>query len=125
MRRPRVLIVEDDNISRYMLTEMCDALGFDFETAGTGAECIALLARDPVRFSTVLMDLHMPSVSGLDALAHIRASTAEALRGIPVIAITADETWHDRAACEAAGFDGVLPKPISLANLKRVLGQVS
>ena len=125
MSQTRVLIVEDDNISRYMLTEMCDKLGFDHETAETGAHCIELLQHDPGRYGAILPVLHIPRVSGLDVLAHIRNRVGEPLRDVPVIAITADETWHDRAACQAAGFDDVLPKPISLANLQRVLGQIA
>ncbi|MDJ0824759.1 MAG: response regulator [Rhodobacter sp.] len=125
MPQPRVLIVEDDNISRYMLTEMCDKLGYAFETAETGVICIEKLQHEPERFGAILMDLHMPQLSGLDAVAEIRGAGVDPLNGMPIIAITADESWHDRADCEAAGFDNVLAKPISLANLQRVLGRVT
>ena len=78
-----------------------------------------MMRRDPGRADVILMDVHMPDVSGLDACTQIRdAGRAD---GLTIIAVTADEFWQDAENCAAAGFDAVLSKPISLDALRRVL----
>ena len=124
MKDPRILIVEDDPISRFMLTEMVDQLGYPHEAAVGGKQCIDMMRRDQGRADIILMDVHMPEVSGLDACAQIRDAQHPVVAPPAIIAVTADEFWQDPGNCAAAGFDGVLSKPISLDALRRVLAQV-
>jgi two-component system, cell cycle response regulator DivK len=68
----------------------------------------------------VLMDIHLPGMTGIEALAKLRA--APETRGIPVLAFTASVMPQDRREITSAGFDGFLSKPI---NLKEFLETIS
>ena len=117
--KSRVLVVEDDTITRFMMTEMCDELGYVCETVPGGRECIELVDRDPARFDIIMMDIHMPRVSGLDANTHIRSADTDPPKNLPIVAVTADEHWHNPHRCREAGFNDVLPKPVTLDALRK------
>lgn len=119
--KTRVLVVEDDNITRFMMTEMCDELGFAFDTAANGHQCLEIIDETPSKFAVILMDIHMPEISGLDVSAKIRKSETDPPKNLPIFAVTADENWHDDEKCREAGFDGVIPKPISISALQEKL----
>jgi len=67
----KVLLVEDDHSTQFMMAEMLDAVGVEFEVANDGQECIDKLGSDAARFDAVFLDIHMPRKSGLDALLEI------------------------------------------------------
>ena len=119
--KSRLLIVEDDPITRFMMAEICEQLGYPHEIAHDGAHCLQMLSARPDRADIVLLDIHMPGISGLDTCARLREGDANRKRGLAIIALTADEFWHDPQNCAAAGFDNVLPKPISINGLREVL----
>lgn len=119
----RILVVEDDTITRYMMSEMCEELGYECETVPGGQECIDALEEHPSRFGMIMMDIHMPRVSGLIANSHIRSAETDPPRNLPIIAVTADEHWHNVHRCRAAGFNDVLPKPVTLEGLRRAFQQ--
>ena len=121
---PTILIVEDDTITRFMMTEMCDKLGFRCETVPGGQECIDLVDEDPHRFAMILMDIHMPRVSGLAASQHIRSTRTDPPKNLPIVAVTADEHWHNPHRCKAAGFNGVIAKPVTLGKLSDTLNSL-
>lgn len=120
----RILVVEDDAITRFMMTEMCDALGYSCETVPGGQECIDLLDREPSKFDIVMMDIHMPRISGLDASSHIRNAETDPPKNLPIVAVTADEHWHNVHRCRAAGFNDVLPKPVTLGALRKTVQEI-
>ncbi len=120
MPKPTVLIVEDDAITRFMMSEICDRLGYACSLASTGAQCLDMVKSDPHCAAVVLMDIHMPELSGVDACAGLRSLSLPGPRP-RIIAVTADEFWQDRRHTKAAGFDGVLCKPISIEKIRRVL----
>jgi CheY-like chemotaxis protein len=74
-----------------------------------GAACVEALRAAP--FDVVLMDLQMPVLDGFDATAQIRAHDEPAIRGVRVIALTADASPEARARALAVGADAVLTKP--------------
>ena len=114
----RILIVEDDHLSRRLMQELCRSLGHDCEVVTNGEQCLERLNAAAADFDLILMDLHMPRVSGLGVIEAIRSNTASPASSLPVIAVTADVNWHDRDRYLAAGFDFLLPKPIELAKLR-------
>jgi len=71
------------------------------------------------------MDIHLPGISGIDALARLR--TATATHAIPVMAFTASVMAQDRSEIMAAGFDAFVSKPIDLGAfmlaVKAAIGQ--
>jgi two-component system cell cycle response regulator DivK len=105
----RVLIVEDNERNAKLVRDVLSHAGMDVVCAGSGEECLGLAGDVDV----VLMDIDLPGMSGVEALAALRA------RGVvaPVCALTALAMTDDRARLLAAGFDGYLEKPIDVREL--------
>jgi two-component system, cell cycle response regulator DivK len=105
-----ILIVEDNEQNRKLTRDLLQVHGYLTIEAETGEDAIALAAtRAP---DLVVMDIHLPGMSGVDALAQLRA--APATRALPVVAYTASVMPQDRNEIMAAGFDAFLSKPIDL-----------
>jgi CheY-like chemotaxis protein len=124
-----VLVAEDNEINALLAKALLSRLGHRPSVVATGDAAVeaylaAATAEHP--YDLLLMDLHMPGGDGVEAVRRIR--TLEAERGaprLPVFALTANAFEEDRAACLAAGMDGVLVKPLERAQLLEVLAQVS
>lgn len=113
----KVLLIEDDEFTRFMMREIIASLGAEVEIASNGDEGCKTLANRPTEFGLVLMDLHMPVMSGLDAAQKIRAKTPDPGHDVPIIAVTADVTYHDDARLSKLGIDGFASKPVSPGKL--------
>lgn len=118
-----VLIVEDDDLSRFVIEEMCRELGFECLTANGGQQAIEMIMANATTIGVVLMDLHMPMVSGLSVTNTIRNKPTDPPRNIPVIATTADIHWHSPRRCLEFGFNSVLPKPLNFNDLSATLNR--
>jgi CheY-like chemotaxis protein len=112
-----VLVVDDVEPNRRLLATLLGQDGHAAITAASGAEALWLLER--AGFDLVLMDLHMPGMDGIAALRAIRARHP----GLPVVAVTGDLSPAAEADCRAAGFDGVLAKPLNWALLRRAVSE--
>jgi CheY-like chemotaxis protein/HPt (histidine-containing phosphotransfer) domain-containing protein len=107
----RVLVVDDDALSRKVTKAMLDKLGLQVDLATGGAESVAA-TRDTL-YDLVLMDCMMPGMDGLQACAAIRKrEAADAGRRIPIVAMTGNTMPGDRERLLAAGMDGYLAKPV-------------
>jgi two-component system cell cycle response regulator DivK len=107
---PLILIVEDNARNRRLVRDVLGFRGYrtlEAETAEAGLE----LARAQ-RPALVLMDVQLPGMDGVAALARLRADPATA--GIAVVALTAFAMKDDRERFLAAGFDGYLEKPLDV-----------
>jgi CheY-like chemotaxis protein len=113
-----VLVVDDVAANRLLLGAALARAGFGHAEAADGAAAVALAAERP--FAAVLMDVQMPGMDGLEATRRIRALPPPAGR-LRVIGITADRSAEGEAAARAAGMDDFLAKPVSVADLARVL----
>ena len=102
----RILAAEDNPINQAVIRAILEAVGAEIEIADNGALALERLAAD--RFDVVLMDVHMPVMGGVEALAAIRAKDGSP----PVIALTADAMTGETQKLLALGFDDVQPKPI-------------
>jgi CheY-like chemotaxis protein len=87
--------------------------GFTVRKAGSGAECLAEMARELP--DIVLMDIQLPSEDGLAVTRKIRSDPR--LAGVIVVALTAHAMAGDRERILAAGCDGYIPKPVDPAGL--------
>ena len=105
----RILAVDDNASNRAVVEALLHALGLPVILASDGAEALEVLRATPV--DLVLMDVNMPVMNGLEALAAIRDGQAGDPR-IRVVALTADAMTGDRERYLAKGFDGHLSKPI-------------
>ena len=108
-----VAIVDDDASVRASLSRMCQVFGLDVKTYAAGIEFLASLADGGVRPDCLLLDAHMPQMTGSELLQHLTA------RGMhmPTIVFTADDTPDVRARYTASGFVAYLQKPVSAARL--------
>jgi two-component system cell cycle response regulator len=108
----RVLIVEDNPMSRELMDYLLRAYGFETLLAVDGRVGLDVARRE--RPDLILCDVQMP---GLDGLAFAReARQDEALRQVPLIAVTAYAMVGDRNRILSAGFDGYIAKPIDPAH---------
>jgi CheY-like chemotaxis protein len=119
----RILLVEDHDINRLLVTEMLERCGQEVDVAHDGNEAIAMVIDSVMRgrpYDLVLMDVQMPDCDGLAATRAIRAEgIGPGL--LPVIALTANAFPEDVAAARAAGMQGHLAKPVVFAQLARAL----
>jgi len=116
-----VLIVEDNERNLKLVRDVLQAKGYATIEAGTAEEGLELArARSP---GLILMDIHLPGMSGIDALKILRAEAGTA--AIPVIAITASVMKESLREVLAAGFDALIEKPIDvLGFLEQVRGLI-
>lgn len=105
-----VLIVEDNDKNLKLARDVLQAKGYATAEAETGEDGVRLAGE--LLPDAILMDIHLPGISGVDALRLLRASPVTAC--IPVIAVTASVMEQDRTRVMAAGFDAFVAKPISL-----------
>ena len=108
-----ILIVEDNEMNRDMLSRRLSRRGFDIRLAETGEEGIALAERH--RPDLILMDLSLPVMNGWDATRKLKSSALTAQ--IPIVALTAHALSADRERAMEAGCDGYETKPIELTSL--------
>ena len=116
----RVLVVEDNELNLKLFCDLLRAHEFVAEPVRDGREAVAR-ARDFAP-DLIVMDIQMPHVTGYELILELKAD--EALRHIPVMAVTAYAGREDeeriRAACAAA----YVSKPISLARFMEVVGSL-
>jgi len=118
--RASILIAEDNDINRELVTQMLVRLGHQGVTVANGRE--ALTAARGHTFDLILMDIQMPEMDGVSAAAAIRALPGEH-GGAPIVAVTANAMVGDRERYLAAGFDDYLAKPLHLDQLQEVIAR--
>ena len=116
----RLLLAEDNEVNRMVACTLLEQWGQHVETANDGTEAVRRIQSES--FDFVLMDVHMPSMGGLEATQAIRAREQETGSSrVPIIAMTADAMKGDRERCLAAGMDGYVTKPINREHLRQAI----
>jgi signal transduction histidine kinase/CheY-like chemotaxis protein len=113
----RILLADDNEINRMVGGAMLARLGYEADFAVDGAEAVAAAISGD--YDLILMDVHMPTMDGLEATRRLVKSLGASRPR--VIALTADATSDQRQRADAAGMDGHLAKPIDLDALKAAL----
>jgi len=124
VRHGRVLVVDDHTLNTLIVKARLEAVGCVVAVAHRASEALMLVARET--FDLVLMDIHMPEVSGIDATRQIRACEAQHVEGgkrVPIVGLSADTQATTREECLAAGMDDLLSKPLEHARLQSVLAR--
>jgi CheY-like chemotaxis protein len=114
---PQILLVEDNEMNRDMLSRRLSRKGFEVLMAIDGDECMQVLTEH--KPDLVLMDINLPGRDGYELTREIKADSST--RAIPVIALTAHAMSGDREKSIAAGCDDYDTKPV---DLKRLLGKI-
>jgi two-component system, sensor histidine kinase and response regulator len=102
----RVLVVEDSSVLCRIAELKLRKLGLLVDVVRNGRD--AVTAVQEYKYDLILMDVHMPQMCGLDATREIRKAEAATGRHIPIVAVTASDSWEN---CMAAGMDDYVQKP--------------
>jgi CheY-like chemotaxis protein len=119
-----ILLAEDNPTNQMVAVQMLETLGAVVILAADGEEALRLAKER--RFDLALIDIEMPSLSGLEVIRHLRAGPPPQSQ-MPLIALTAYVMREHREAIDEAGADGVIAKPIlSIEKLAEdILGMVA
>lgn len=110
-----VLVVDDNDINRYLAVQVLERGGFRVVQASSGAEALAAVADGPP--DVMVLDIQMPGLSGFDVLARIRGSEQSTVARMPILAATALAMAEDRERCLRLGATGFLPRPFGMKEL--------
>jgi CheY-like chemotaxis protein len=110
---PKILLVEDNEMNRDMLSRRLQRKGYEVVIATDGEQAVAMATSESPEL--ILMDMSLPIFDGWEATRRIKA--ADGTRKIPVIALTAHAMAGDREKSLEAGCDDYDTKPIELQRL--------
>ena len=113
----RILLVEDNEMNRDMLSRRLARKGYDVALALDGREGVTMATAGG--YDLILMDMSLPEIDGWEATRQVRA--AETGKRVPIIALTAHAMSGDREKAMAAGCDDYDTKPVEL---ERLLGKI-
>ena len=119
MARRQILVVEDNEKNMKLFRDVLQATGYQTLEASTAGEALTLASEH--RPALVLMDIQLPDMDGLEALARLRMD--ERTAAIPVLAVTAQAMRGDRERFTVVGFDGYLSKPVDVDELLEIVGR--
>lgn len=112
-----VLLVEDNEDSRFSLSKLLEFEGYRVLEAGDGAQAIDLAIRE--KPDLILMDLSLPILDGLSAVKEIRQN--ESLNATPIIALSAYDVSDIKAKTRDAGFTDYATKPLEFDHLMTLM----
>ncbi len=113
-----ILIVEDNELNLKLFNDLLQAHGYNTVLTRNGHDAVRLAGEH--RPDLILMDIQLPEISGLDVTRMIKAD--DALKDIPVVAVTAFAMKGDEEKFLEGGCEGYLAKPVSIDSL---IGTVS
>ena len=116
-----ILLVDDNPPSRELMREILEASGHAIAEAANGRDALELIYQNPPEL--VFLDLQMPILDGFSVIRELRNDAR--FRSLPVVAVTASAMLGDRERAIAAGFDSYIAKPISLAEVRKQVDQLS
>lgn len=113
----KLLIVDDNPTNQQVMELLLSQLGFKVDLANNGIEAVRAVTTKP--YDLVFMDCQMPEMDGYQATRSIRKQSASKvhLKGLPIVALTANAMAEDRAKCLEAGMDDYLAKPVRRADI--------
>ena len=114
--RARILVVDDDAISRRILAQLLASAGHDSRECEDGAKALQLIHAKPP--SLLLLDFDMPGLNGAEVLRRLRSDPDPAVAQIPAIMLTGHGSEESEVSCLQAGADDFVTKPINAAVLR-------
>ena len=115
----RILLAEDNEINRTLVTALLHRRGYDVTVAHNGYEAVEISAHN--NFDIILMDMQMPLMDGLTATKKIRARESDTGQHLPIVALTANVLQNDIEDCLQAGMDAHVGKPLDVDELMAVI----
>jgi len=118
----RILIVDDDDMSREITCETLKEVGAEVEEARDGSFAIEKISiSNPGFYDLVIMDVHMPVIDGCETTKIIRSLKTKELAEIPIVAMTANAFPEDKKKAFNSGVNAYLIKPVRINDLVKVL----
>jgi len=115
-----ILVIEDDNENRLLVQDVLTFSGYRVLEAETAEAGLKMAREEPP--ALILMDIRLPGMDGVAALAELRLDPAT--KRIPIIAVTASTMSQHRSQIVAAGFDAYHAKPIDITRLLASVGEL-
>lgn len=119
---PKLLLVDDDALSRQVLSDLVTAHGHAVILAADARAALAALSNPGARFDAVITDVRMPDIDGIDLVKRIRAQ----LPGLPVALMSAEPDFniYEEAASRGVDVRVMLQKPFQVNGVRRTLAQL-
>jgi len=111
--KQKILIVDDDDISFYLVNEILSSYPFEITRACNGVEAMEFFKSQKNPFDLIIMDIRMPEMNGYEATQKIK----ELNPSVPVIALTAYAHYQGKIDCITAGCDEFIAKPFNINSL--------
>ncbi len=114
-----ILLAEDNPINMMLIRELLKRRGHQVMEVTNGTDAVKAMGQQ--RFDLLLTDIHMPGMDGIEAARAIRRQEeAGGTPRVPIVALTADALETGKRACQDAGMDGFLTKPVDPAELEEM-----
>ena len=114
----RVLVAEDNVVNQKVAVRMLEKLGCRVDVAANGREAIQMLEMLP--YDVLFLDCQMPEMDGYEATGAIR-NRQDAVRGLPIVALTANALQGERERCIDAGMDDYISKSVDMTDFETML----
>lgn len=112
-----VLLAEDVEINREIISSLLENTGISMNFAENGAQALHMFEQAPDKYDMILMDIHMPEMDGYEVTTKIRALPLAEAKRIPIIAMTANVFREDVLRCKQAGMNDHIGKPVDINKL--------
>ncbi|MEI8011194.1 MAG: ATP-binding protein [Candidatus Omnitrophota bacterium] len=113
--RLKILLAEDNLVNQKIAVRILEKRGWEVVAVNNGKEAVE--AQGKSRFDMILMDDHMPEMTGIEAVALIRSEEKQTGLHVPIIAMTANAMAGDREKYLSSGMDGYVSKPVDRQQL--------
>jgi DNA-binding response OmpR family regulator len=117
-KQPRALVIDDDDSTRFVLSQALSDLGFDVTAADDGAVGQELVVQES--FDLLVLDLYMPGMNGFELLRHLRRSDVRLLPtphtppGVPILVVSGEGQAASIANAKRLGANAYLVKPVDI-----------
>ncbi|RMG00377.1 MAG: response regulator [Nitrospirae bacterium] len=116
----RILIVDDDGITRKLLGLYLKGKGYEVSYAENGLDALEKLGLEEINL--VLTDLNMPYMDGIELIRNMKQEPSYA--GIPVMMVTTEDDDEERSKAAQAGADAYLVKPVTADDINRTVREL-
>ena len=120
-RSLRILLAEDNLVNQRVAMTMLSKMGHQVTLATNGLEALEQWRRSA--FDLILMDIHMPEMTGTETTTQIRSKETAGVH-VPIVAMTASAMNEERENCLAVGMDGFMSKPVSLKAIEEIIATI-
>ncbi len=124
LKGQKILLVEDNELNMEIAKELLEMQGMIVDVAKNGQEAVEMVQQhEPYEYYTILMDIRMPIMDGLEATYRIR-SLPDERKDIAIIAMSANAFEEDKRLAREVGMNGYLVKPVRVEELYQILSQL-